>query len=87
MESWTLAVEGNAFEFNPILKSLEPFRKQLVALSGLNSIPPETMAGQNGGMDARASAPFLTDVPPKSPQGEEIEAGTSMDRIAAKKFA
>lgn len=87
MESWTPAMEGNAFEFTPILKSLEPFRKQLVALSGLNSIPPETMAGQNGGVHARASTRFLTDVPPKSTQGAEIEAGTSMDQIAAKKFA
>ena len=86
MPDWTPSKEGSGFEFTPILKSLEPFRDRLLVLSGLNSIPPPTMAGQNGGVHARASTRFLTDVAPKSTQGAEIEAGISMDQVAARQL-
>jgi len=85
MREWTPAEEGNAFEFTPILKPLEPFRDRLLVLSGLNSTPP---AKQNGapGVHARASTRFLTDTPPKVTNGSDLEAGVSMDQIAAKEL-
>src|ERR1700735_92629 len=52
MENWTPAAEGRAFELPSILKPLEPFRERMLILSGLNSIPPDTQAGQNGGVHA-----------------------------------
>jgi hypothetical protein len=82
MRQWTPAAEGSAFEFTPILKPLEPFRDRLLVLSGLNSTPP---AGQGAvGVHARASTRFLTDMPPKVTNGADLEAGISMDQIAAK---
>ncbi len=88
MKSFTPEAEGAAFELTPILKPLEPFRNQLLVLSGLSSRPPVGgLAGAASGVHARASTRFLTDVPPKRGQGMEIEAGVSVDQIAAKALA
>src|SRR5262245_41301583 len=49
MQSWTPAADGSGFEFTPILKPLEPYRDRLLVLTGLNSKPPATRRGENGG--------------------------------------
>jgi Protein of unknown function (DUF1552) len=85
MPQWTPTAEGDAFEFTPILKPLEPFRDRLLVLSGLNSTPPARRQGA-AGVHARASTRFLTDTPPKSTNGADLEAGISMDQIAAKEL-
>src|SRR5579864_9693198 len=82
MRQWTPEAEGSAFEFTPILKPLEPFRDRLLVLSGLNSTPPAKQGAV--GVHARASTRFLTDTPPKVTNGSDLEAGVSMDQIAAK---
>jgi hypothetical protein len=82
MDSWTPKVEGAGFEFTPILKPLEPFRQQLLVLSGLNSTPPKEI-WSGAGVHARASTRFLTDIAPKPSIGADLQAGTSMDQIAA----
>jgi hypothetical protein len=82
MREWTPSAEGSAFEFTPILKPLEPFRDRLLVLSGLNSTPPAKQTGAPG-VHARASTRFLTDTPPKVTNGSDLEAGISMDQIAA----
>jgi hypothetical protein len=84
MPQWTPTAEGTAFEFSPTLKPLEPFRERLLVLSGLNSTPPK-QAGAVG-VHARASTRFLTDMPPKVTNGANLEAGISMDQIAAKQL-
>jgi Protein of unknown function (DUF1552) len=84
MPRWTPSGEGNAFEFTPILKPLEPFRDRLLILSGLNSTPPAKQGAV--GVHARASTRFLTDVPPKVTNGADLEAGISMDQIAAREL-
>jgi hypothetical protein len=84
MPHWTPSTEGNAFEFTPILKPLEPFRDRLLVLSGLNSTPPAKQGAV--GVHARASTRFLTDVPPKVTNGADLEAGISMDQIAAQEL-
>ena len=58
MPSWTPTALGSAFEFSPILKSLEPFRNQMLVLSGLNSKPPAPKLGEGNGQHARASTRF-----------------------------
>jgi hypothetical protein len=84
MAQWTPKAEGAGFEFSPTLKALEPFRGRLMVLSGLNSTPPR----QDGavGVHARASTRFLTDTPPKVTNGADLQAGISMDQIAAKEL-
>jgi hypothetical protein len=82
MENWTPAAEGASFELTPILKPLEAYRNQMLVVSGLNSVPPKTSSG--GAVHARASTRFLTDIAPKPTAGSDLQAGISMDQIAAK---
>ncbi len=87
MPQWTPTAEGDAYDFPPILKPLEPFRDRLLVLSGLNSTPPAVgRVGRSRSPCARASTRFLTDTPPKSTNGADLEAGISMDQIAAKEL-
>ena len=87
MKNWTPEAEGAAFELTPILKPLEPFRDDLLVLTGLSSNPPVGgLGGAAAGVHARASTRFLTDVPPRRGQGLEIEAGVSVDQLAAKEL-
>ena len=86
MPSWTPTAVGSAFEFSPILKSLEPFRNQMLVLSGLNSKPPAPKLGEGNGQHARASTRFLTDMPPKFATGSDLYAGISMDQILARQL-
>jgi Protein of unknown function (DUF1552) len=85
MQQWTPAADGKGFEFSPTLKSLEPFREHLLVLSGLNSTPPPGFADLPGN-HGRASTRFLTDIQPKPTLASDLEAGISVDQIAAKEF-
>ena len=82
MRNWTPKTEGAGFEFTPVLKPLEPFRDDLLVLSGLSSVPPPDNAGVESGLHARASTRFLTHVVPKRSMDSSIEAGTSADQRA-----
>jgi hypothetical protein len=83
---WTPAAEGANLELPSILQSLSPVRNRVIVLSGLNSTPPPTPAGQDPGLHARASTRFLTDVPPRFTTGSDLLAGVSMDQIAAREI-
>ena len=48
MDYWTPKTEGSGFELTPILSSLEPFRQQLLVLSGLRSSWGYVHAGASG---------------------------------------
>ncbi len=79
MPSWTPATEGAGFEFPRIIKLLEPFRDQILMVTGLNGVP-------SPGTHAAASTRFLTGCPAKLAENSEIEGGVSMDQIVAKDF-
>ena len=82
MDRWTPAAEGPGFELKTIMEPLAPYRGRFSVLSGLSSKPPAAIPG--GGNHARASTRFLTDVPPKLTQNTELQAGISVDQIAAR---
>jgi hypothetical protein len=81
--AWTPSGDGRAFEFSQILKPLEPFRDQLLILSGLNS---KIWEGERSAPHARASTKFLTNIPPKATTGSDLLAGVSMDQTLAKEL-
>ena len=83
MRDWKPAATGAGFEFSRILKPLERFREDLLVLSGLDHHNAEAL-GDGGGDHARAGACFLTGVHPKKTAGADIQAGISVDQIAAK---
>ncbi|MEZ5404222.1 MAG: DUF1552 domain-containing protein [Bryobacteraceae bacterium] len=80
---WFPKGAGADFEFSRIMKPLEPFRKDLLVLSGLDHHNANAL-GDGGGDHARAGACYLTGVHPKKTQGSDIQAGVSVDQIAAK---
>jgi Protein of unknown function (DUF1552) len=77
---WFPTTEGAGFEFTPTLKPLEPFREQLLVLSGLDSVPPPPPGERQYNNHADASTRFLTDTTP----GRVLRAGISVDQLVAK---
>lgn len=80
MKAWTPAGVGGNFALSRILKPLEPFREDLLVLSGLAH---RTGASKEAGDHARAGGTYLTGVHPKRTTGADIEVGISVDQIAA----
>src|SRR3954470_15261101 len=83
---WTPKAAGTGFEFTRILKPLEALRAHVNVLTGLAQHNAEAL-GDGGGDHARAGAAFLTGVHPKKTAGADINAGISVDQIAAKSMA
>src|SRR5918995_2783927 len=79
MEYWSPAVEGSAFELTPILQPLEPYRNQMLVLSGIHANWVAIHAG--------ASGAFLTGTPRGGKTEIEIFADTSMDQLLARHHA
>ena len=82
MNDWTPAAEGAAYEFTRIMKPLEPFRKDMLVLSGLAHRNGAAL-GDGPGDHARAGASYLTGVHPRKTAGADIQNGISVDQIAA----
>jgi hypothetical protein len=79
MPNWTPIGEGAGFEFNKTMQALQPFRNQILVLTGISSLPTP---GRPGGAHAKGSTRFLTDVSP--PTSETwLDAGISMDQLMA----
>jgi hypothetical protein len=74
MEQWTPSGKGREFEFSPILKPLEPFRNQVLVLTGLSH--------NVQGSHAAAGAAWLTGIAPKR-SIIELDGHVTVDQIAA----
>ena len=83
MKDWKPTAVGSDFGMSRILKPLEPFKNDLMVLSGLDHHQANAL-GDGGGDHARAGACFLTGVHPKKTAGADIHAGISVDQIAAR---
>lgn len=86
MANWTPATTGKAFEFSPILNPLERFRSQLLVVSGLNNFQANGLPGEGIGDHSRGPSAFLSGIHPKKTEGADLQAGVSMDQIAAKEL-
>ena len=82
LADWTPKGEGAAYEISRILKPLEPFREDMLVLSGLAAENAKAL-GDGPGDHARAGASFLTGVHPRKTAGADIHNGISADQIAA----
>jgi hypothetical protein len=86
MDYWLPKGEGTAFEITPVLQPLAPFRDRMTVVSGLTQRRP---GSEGGGNHAHASTKFMTGVPGRraiAGQNAEIEAGVSMDQLAAREL-
>jgi hypothetical protein len=79
MREWTPAAAGADFEFTPILKPLEPFRRSTVVVSNLTRAD---VASNH----AVSAACWLTGTPPKRTDGPDFRAATSVDQLIAKQI-
>jgi len=86
MADWTPKGTGKEFEFSRILKSLEPYRDDVMVLSGLAQHNGNAL-GDGPGDHARAGASFLTGVHCKKTAGADISNGISADQVAAQALA
>jgi hypothetical protein len=77
-DRWTPKTEGAGFQFSPILKPLEPFRKQVVVMTNFNR-PIE-------GTHSSSVASFLSGVAPKRTEAEDVRLGPTLDQIVADKI-
>ena len=84
MDDWTPAGESTGFDLTPILEPLGAFRDQTIVLTGLSNKEGDAWPGEGAGDHARAAAAYLTGVHPKKTEGADIQAGVSMDQIAAR---
>jgi hypothetical protein len=75
MTEWTPATEGADFAMTPILKPLEPFRKQLTIVSGLGN-----RAADGSAVHATAPGTWLSGVAPRPTH--EPYGGVTVDQIA-----
>jgi hypothetical protein len=82
LADWTPKGMGAGYEISRILKPLEPFREDLLVLSGLAAENAKAL-GDGPGDHARAGACFLTGVHPRKTAGADIQNGISADQIAA----
>jgi len=78
MDSWTPTGVGGSLELTPILEPLARYRDRLLVCSGLDGQHSASQASH-----AAASTRFLTGVPGQQ-SGEGMEAGPSVDQLAAR---
>lgn len=79
MDQWSPKTEGSSFEITPILKPLEPFRKQLTIVSGLENKPAIAPP-----VHALNPGTWLSCVTPRATQ--EPYGGVTIDQMAAAKI-
>jgi hypothetical protein len=81
-DQWLPKSVGSNFELSPTLKGLEPFKNQLIVVTGLFSDQAEAN-GDGGGDHSRACGSYLTGVHVKK-SDSNVENAVSMDQIVAK---
>jgi len=86
LDKWTPIGDGTNFQLNQIMAPLEPFKQQLVIVSGLANKAAESQ-GDGGGDHARSGPSFLSGVHPKRTEGEDVRAGITVDQIAAQQIS
>ncbi len=82
MDDWTPKDVGTNFALPEILQVLEPYKNEMLVISGLAQ-DGAFAHGDGGGDHARSLACFLTGRHPLKTDGANIRAGVSVDQVAA----
>ena len=86
--NWTPAGDGAELKLSRTLAALEPFKDQVVVVSNLaHKMAAPGGPGDNGGDHTRSPAVFLNGVHPKRTDGADIQAGVTIDQMAAAKIS
>jgi hypothetical protein len=82
LDHWTPSAAGTSFDLPMILKPFERHQEHLVVVSGLHNGP------ERSGAHALAEPTFMSGViHPKRTEGSDIEAGTTIDQVLARKYS
>jgi hypothetical protein len=82
MSAWTPSAEGVLSELSPTLAPLAPFREHVLVPTGLSQRQAESM-GDGNGEHSRGQTVWLSGVHPKRTEGADVQAGVTVDQIAA----
>src|SRR5665213_2426647 len=82
LDQWVPKTTGTDYEMTPILKPIESFRNRFIIVSNL----AENKAKQAGSGHASSSATWLSAGVTKDTQGEDVQAGTTIDQMIARKI-
>jgi Protein of unknown function (DUF1552) len=82
LPDWTPKSVGTPLELPAALQPLQPFKDDLLVLSGL-TLDKARAHGDGGGDHARAMSCFLTGRHPRKTDGADLRAGISIDQVAA----
>ncbi|MFM7317267.1 MAG: DUF1552 domain-containing protein, partial [bacterium] len=82
MPDWRPGATGALTDLPKTLSALNPYKKQLLVLSGLTQNGGRAL-GDGAGDHARALGSFLTGTHPVKTDGANIRAGISADQVAA----
>jgi len=86
MAAWTPSGEGPALtEMSPTLSPLAALRDQVLVPTGLSQRQAESQ-GDGNGEHSRGQTVWLSGVHPKRTEGADVEAGTTVDQIAAREL-
>jgi hypothetical protein len=80
MSGWTPSQVGPNWQMTEILTPLQPYKKYVNVLTGLNNVPGRS---ENGGDHAAGTASFLTCAHAKKTAGADIRNGISADQLLA----
>jgi hypothetical protein len=83
MDQWTPDTD-DLTGAKSILAPLAPYRERMLVLTGLSNKQGDALPGEGAGDHARAAAAYLTGVHPRKTEGADIQAGVSMDQLAAR---
>ena len=86
MDQWTPKAEGTNFELSPILQNWAPYRDRFLLIGGLAQNEAKKLEGEIAGEHPRSCASYLTGVHPRMTSGADLQAGVSIDQIAAKEL-
>ena len=84
-DHWFPEGDVNEFKLNTTMAPLEPIKKHLQVISGLNH-EHATPGNDGAGDHARANATFLTGARARKTAGKDINVGVSVDQVAAQKY-
>jgi hypothetical protein len=83
--AWRPVDEATSFTLAPTMSPLEPFKDQLVPISGLSNWEAEPR-GEGGGVHSRIGPSWLSGSRPKRTEGSDYRCGVTADQVAAREL-
>jgi len=86
LDKWIPTTDGKDYELSPTLKPLEKHREDFTVITNLDNSPANVRAGEPFAGHSNIMGAWLSGVHAKPTEGADVEAGVTMDQIAARHF-